>query len=361
MVDPRLVVASLAFAFALLPVAGCTGDSPTTAPPAAPAAPAPAPAAAPPAAGSGDTVATIGSRTITRGELESAVRSQLISIENERYEALRNGLDGLIAVELMAQEATAQGTTPDALIQTEVIAKAGAPSDAEIEQLFQQAQAQLGGRPLDEVRPQLVGYLEQQRQGQRHAAYVEELKAKHPTQIALKPPVVDVDSAGRPGKGGGEDAPIQIVMFSDYECPFCGRAETVVDQVMETYGDKVRLYFRDYPLPFHANATPAAEAANCAAAQDKFWEYHAKLFANQRALGAEDLKRYAGEIGLDQAKFDTCVDERTFQAAVAKDLKDGADVGVDGTPAFFINGRMLSGAQPFEKFKEIIDEELAGS
>jgi protein-disulfide isomerase len=148
-------------------------------------------------------------------------------------------------------------------------------------------------------------------------------------------------------------------MFSDYECPYCKRGEDVVAQVMSTYGDKIRLVFRDYPLPFHANARPAAEAAKCANAQGKFWEYHDKLFANQASLGVEDLKRYAGEVGLDQAQFDSCVGERKFQNDVQADLDAGQQVGVDGTPAFFINGRMLSGAQPFEAFKSVIDEELA--
>jgi protein-disulfide isomerase len=128
---------------------------------------------------------------------------------------------------------------------------------------------------------------------------------------------------------------------------------------MKTYGDKIRLVFRDYPLPFHNHARPAAEAANCANAQGKFWEYHAKLFQNQNQLGPEKLASYADEVGLDKAKFADCVSKKPYAAAIDKDMADGAKVGVNGTPAFFINGRMLSGAQPFDKFKEIIDDELA--
>jgi protein-disulfide isomerase len=109
----------------------------------------------------------------------------------------------------------------------------------------------------------------------------------------------------------------------------------------------------------HPQARPAAEAANCANAQGKFWEYNAKLFANQSALGDDKLKEYAKEIGLDTAKFDQCLAEKPFRAAIDKDIADASKVGVNGTPAFFINGRMLSGAQPFEKFKEVIDDELS--
>ena len=173
--------------------------------------------------------------------------------------------------------------------------------------------------------------------------------------------MVQVDTAGRPERGGGVKAPVTIIEFSDYECPFCGRAEKIVNQVMTTYGDRIRLVYRDFPLEMHQHARLASEAANCANAQGKFWEYHAKLFDNQTALSEEQLKSYAGELGLDKAKFETCLKEKPFKAAIDKDMTDGSKVGVNGTPAFFINGRMLSGAQPFDKFKEVIDDELANA
>ena len=158
---------------------------------------------------------------------------------------------------------------------------------------------------------------------------------------------------------GQPNAPVTLVEFSDYQCPFCGRAEGTVDEVMKAYGEKVRIVYRDYPLPFHPQARPASEAANCAHAQGKFWPYHAKLFANQTALGEDKLKEYAKDVGLDETKFEQCLKDKPFKAAIDKDIADGGKVGVNGTPAFFINGRMLSGAQPFEKFKELIDEELS--
>src|SRR4030095_4193913 len=150
-------------------------------------------------------------------------------------------------------------------------------------------------------------------------AYIDELKSKHKTAVLLRPPVVEVATAGRPEKGG-KNAPVTIIEFSDYECPFCKRAEGVVDQAMATHGDKVKVVFRDFPLPFHANARPAAEAANCANAQGKFWEYHEKLFANQQALEADKLTAYAGEIGLDPAKFAECVAQKPYAAAIDKDI-----------------------------------------
>jgi protein-disulfide isomerase len=317
-------------------------------------------AAGPAGAAAGDgKVATVGNRTITRAELETHVRPKLIEIENERYEALREGLDEMIAEELMKQEAKARGTTPEALEKEEIDAKVAEPTDDEIQKVYDENKAQLGGQTLEQSKPRIVAYLQQEKAEARRGVFLQELKGKHKTAVALRAPVVEVAAAGRPEKGGGAKAPVTIIEFSDYQCPFCKRAEQSVDKVMEAYGNKVRVVFRDFPLPMHSDARPAAEAANCANAQGKFWEYHQKLFANQSALGEDKLKSYAEAVGLDGAKFARCMQEKPFRVAIDKDIADGAKVGVSGTPAFFINGRMLSGAQPFEKFKEVIDEELA--
>jgi protein-disulfide isomerase len=305
------------------------------------------------------SVAAVGNRKISRAELEDHVRAKLIEIENERYEALKQGLDELVAEELMTQEAKARGITPEQLEKQEITDKTVPPSEDEIREVYDANKSQLGAQTLEQIKPRIVAFLDQQKSEERRDAYLGELKKKYKTSIALRAPVVPVETAGRPEKGGGPKAPVTIVEFSDYECPFCGRAEAVVDEVMKAYGDKVRVVFRDYPLPMHANAHKAAQAANCANAQGKFWEYHGKLFANQTELGEDKLKQYAKDLGLDAGKFDKCLADKTYAAAVDKDMADGAKVGVTGTPAFFVNGRMLSGAQPFENFKEVIDEELA--
>jgi protein-disulfide isomerase len=234
-----------------------------------------------------------------------------------------------------------------------------APTDAEIQKVYDENKEELQGQTLEQVKPQIVQYLRNSKMQERLGTFIGELKAKHKTSIALKPPMVEVATAGRPERGGGAKAPITIIEFSDYECPFCKRGEDSIAKVMQAYGDKIRLVFRDFPLPMHPQARPAAEAAGCANAQGKFWEYHAKLFANQTALGEDKLKQYAKDVGLDTAKFDECLAKKPFKAAIDKDIADGSEVGVTGTPAFFVNGRMLSGAQPFEKFKEVIDDELA--
>jgi len=304
-------------------------------------------------------VAVVGGDPISREQLEKHVKAQLIEVENQRYEVLSSGLDDLIATRLFEKEAKARGKTVEQLLAEEVTAKVAAPSDAEVQKVYDDNKAQLGGQTLEQMKSRIVEYLKDQKEGERREAFVKELRQKYPTTISLKAPVVDVATAGRPARGGGEAAPVTIITFSDYECPYCARAEETVARVLKEYGEKVRLVFRNYPLPFHANARSAAEAALCANAQGKFWPFHDKLFAQQASLGLETYKKIAGEVGLDQAKFEQCVAKNEFRTAVDQDMADGAAVGVNGTPAFFINGRMLSGAQPFEKFKEIIEEELA--
>ena len=172
----------------------------------------------------------------------------------------------------------------------------------------------------------------------------------------LKVPV----TAAQPSKGP-VDAPVTIVAFSDFECPFCSRVVPTLTELEKNYGNKIRVVWRNQPLPFHQSALPAAEAAMEAFAQgksEKFWQMHDKLFANQKALTRPDLEKYAGELGLDLPKFKAALDGNKHDAEIKADQEIGNNVGARGTPSFFINGRSLRGAQPTEKFKELIDDEL---
>jgi protein-disulfide isomerase len=162
---------------------------------------------------------------------------------------------------------------------------------------------------------------------------------------------------------GDKNAPVTIIEFSDYQCPFCGRFYSqTLTQLKEKYINtgKVRLVYRDFPLDsIHPQATPAAIAANCAGEQGKYFEYHDKIFENQPGLGSESLKTWAGEIGIDVKKWEACIADPAQLQEVRKDLADGSAVGVQGTPAFFVNGQLVSGAQPYTVFEQIIEGELA--
>lgn len=161
---------------------------------------------------------------------------------------------------------------------------------------------------------------------------------------------------------GDEDAKVTIVEFSDYECPFCGRYfQQTYGQLKTDYIDtgKVRYVFRDFPLSFHQNAMPAALAAECIkekGGDEAYWKMHDKMFENQESLGKDNLKAWAKEIGYD---ISSCMDSEKYKSEIQKDMRDGQEYGVQGTPAFFINGKLISGAQPYSVFKQAIDAELA--
>lgn len=303
-----------------------------------------------------ETAATVGDRTITIAEVEKQVRPQLVEIEQQRFDALSAGLDQIIDEELLSREAKARGVTPAELEKTEIEAKIAAPTPEEVKALYDQHAAEIGGT-FEQVQGQLTDYIRQQRGTAARGAFLASLRAKYPVKVALLPPRIEVGTGGRAARGP-QNAPVTIISFSDYECPFCKKGEETVEKVVETYGDKVRLVHRDFPLSFHKDAHRAAQAARCSEDQGKFWEYHKKLFASTD-LSEAGLNTIAEQVGLDLAKFKECVSSGKYKDAVDRDMADGAAVGVTGTPAFFINGRVLSGAQPFEKFKEIIDAELA--
>ena len=180
-----------------------------------------------------------------------------------------------------------------------------------------------------------------------------------PRPAAPPKPTGPVDiKFGKAPVTGSKTAPVQLVVFSDFECPFCGRVNPTIDQVKKQYGDKVAVAFKHFPLSFHKNAEPAAVASLAAHKQGKFWEMHDKLFENQRALSRNDFVSYAKDLGLDVGKFEKDLDDPSLKQWVKDDMAEGSKVGVRGTPATFINGRMVSGAQPFEAFKTVIEEEL---
>jgi protein-disulfide isomerase len=310
-----------------------------------------------------DVVATVGSTSITLAEVDDkamqmpATNFGSVKLAVAVYQARRAAIDDLVADRLMDAAAKGQGIDRSALIEKEITSKIRPVSDDDVGFWYQTNQARVQGAPLDQVRQPIKTYLTEQRMQEVRDTYLRELKSKTPVKITLDPPRQMIAEAGSPAKGPA-GAPVEIIEFSDFQCPFCFRATPTIRQVMSTYGDKVRLVYRHFPLPNHPNARSAAEAAACAAEQGKFWEYHDRLFADQSKLSQADLKQSAAAVGLDAAKFDNCLDSHKLKAKVDEDVAAGQEAGIDGTPAFFINGRAISGAQPFDMFKRIVDEEL---
>jgi protein-disulfide isomerase len=167
----------------------------------------------------------------------------------------------------------------------------------------------------------------------------------------------EISLDGAPARGG-EKAKVTIVEFLDFQCPFCARVQPTLEQVRKAYGDDVRVAFKHLPLPMHTQAASAAAASEAAHRQGKFWEMHDKIFANARSLSEESYVRWAGELGLDVEKFKQDLASADVKQRVERDAQEAQRLGVSGTPSFFVNGRFVSGAQPFESFKRMVDEEL---
>jgi protein-disulfide isomerase len=315
----------------------------------------------------GAAVAKIGSQTITAGELDELVKRDLAQLDQQyqeqKYQLRHQALEAMIRKRVVEDKAKAQNITPEEMVKRDISSKVPEPSDEEIRALYERAKA--GGQqlpPIDQVKPDIARYIKNQKAQGLLGEYYEQLKKDAKVEVLLpayEPPKVQVAAVG-PAKGP-QGAPVTIVEFSDFECPYCVRAEATVKQVLDAYGDKVRLVYRDFPLPNHARAPKAAEAAHCAGDQAKYWEMHEKLFASGNEIDVPALKKYAGELKLDQAKFDKCLDSGEKARVVEDHKKAGEEAGVSGTPAFFVNGRMISGAQPLEAFKKVIDEELASA
>ncbi len=301
--------------------------------------------------------ATVAGTPIGLAEVDELVRPQLMELRAREHQLRTQALDALVTRTLIEKEAMARGTTAEALDQAEVIARVKV-GDAEIQSVYAANKARLGNKSEAEALAQVRSALLEQRQTERRNAFARELRTRYAVKVLLEPHRVPVELAGAPVRGNPK-APVTIVEFSDFQCPFCVRARPTIARVREVYGDKVRFAFRHYPLDFHPLAQKAGEAAACAGEQDRFWQMHDRLWENPQKLGVPDLKAQAQALGLEALAFSACLDSGRHASVVERDFAAGQAYGVSGTPAFFVNGRPLIGAQPFEAFQAVIDDELA--
>lgn len=311
------------------------------------------------ASGPSGAVATIGADRITESQLEAFVAPQLMSLRRQRQDVLEQGLDRLLAQRLLSKEAEAKGVSMSELLQQEVTAKVAAPTDEEVDEFYESQKDRIGA-PKAQVAERIRQYLTQQKQQASFTAYTDGLKEKYGARVLLPPLRIDVDSADAPAKGPA-DAPVTLVEFGDFECPYCAGLEKTLSEILAHYGDDVRLVFRQFPLEnIHPAAFTSAEASLCAREQDKFWELHDAMYSDQEALSAADLKGTAMRLGMDSERFDRCLDTGKYEAAIRADMRAGEEAGITGTPALFVNGRLVpGGAAAYEVIADLIDEELA--
>jgi protein-disulfide isomerase len=323
--------------------------------------------AAPTAASSGaefpDVLATIGNERITMADVRAKSGDDLERIETQyhqmRSRIVHDALDALLREKVVEAEAKKQGKTVEQLVAAEV--KGGLePSEIEISTWYNENQARTGGRSLDQIRTQITDFLRSEKKKTAEKQLEERLNKERKVVVNFQPYRLTFQNEGAPALGK-EGAPVTLVEFSDFQCPFCNRFAPTLKQVEKNFGDKVHIVYRQYPIAsLHPFAFKAAEASLCAHEQGKFWEMHDILFGEQSKLAVTDLKEKAHRIGLDQKKFDTCLDTGRYVEQVQKDMKEGTRVGVTGTPAVFINGAELKGgAVPYETVAEAIQQELA--
>jgi len=313
-----------------------------------------------PAAGAdGEPVAaTIGGEPITLEEVDERVRGQLASLEQEIYDLRRKALQQLFTERLLEREAERRGISVGELRDAEIGQKAGEVTEESVDALYARIRSRARGRTKDQLRPDLELEVRRQSLAAREKEYRDELARAADVQMLLVPPRADVPVPPDAPSLGATDTPVTIVSFSDYQCPYCHRAQTTVEELLEMYDGKVRLVHRDFPLDIHAGAIPAARAARCAGEQDRFWDYHRGLLSRMTDYSETDLKRRAEELELDPEAFAECLTSGRYDDAIQASFQQARELGVSATPTFFINGRRLEGARPIESFVEVIDEEL---
>jgi protein-disulfide isomerase len=266
----------------------------------------------------------------------------------------------MVAEMLVAEAAETAGLSPAAYEEAEIAKRVKPVTDAEVRSFYGANVSQMQGRSFEDMAALINRFLQEQNQNTARDEVIAALRTSGPPiRVMLEAPrhPVTVES-GNPATGNAS-APVTIVEFSDFQCPFCRQASPTLKRVLQTYGDKVRIVWKDFPLTqIHPEAFKAAEAGHCANEQGRFWEYHDRLFASQDALQPAALKGYAIDLKLDAVAFATCLDSSKYAERVRDGVAEGTRLGVDSTPTIYINGRVLAGAYPYETFVSIIDEEL---
>jgi len=339
---------------ALVLVSGCSAPRPSQA----------QPPRAEEAAGASQVLATVNGGAITEQDVRKAAGLELARLEEQLYELKKSQLDALIDRRLLEAEARQRGVTLEALESSEITGKVAPVTEPEVDAFVEANRARIRG-DVTQLRPQIREYLREQKVAARRAEVVGGLRTAAKVDVRLAAPALfraEVDIAGAPIRGAAT-APVTIVEYSDFHCPFCRRVQPTLTALLEKYPGKVRLVYKHLPLDgLHPQARRVSEAAWCAGQQDRFWQFHDAVYADTSNDASEaTLARYATAAGLDAGKFASCLASPEAKSAVQREVAQGESLGLNSTPGFFVNGREVRGAQPLEAFVAIIDEELRGA
>ena len=303
-------------------------------------------------------IATLDGQPIYEQDLMSVAGPSLLDLRKQEYKLKSDALISLIRKKVVEAEAKKKGLTVDELLKQEVDSKIPEPSDEEAKGYFFAARKS-GTLSFEELKPQLKQLMKNAEIEEARQKYADSLRAQVDVAILLQPPSVHVGYDSTRIRGNS-DAPVTIIEFADFQCPFCQRTEATLKALLAKYAGRVKLAFLDFPLTeIHGQAEKAAEAARCAGEQGKFWEYHDALFADQSKLDESSLIARAGSLHLNESAFRSCLSSGSFKRDIEANREEGTRAGVNGTPAYFVNGVFLSGVQPQAEFERLIDNQLA--
>ena len=284
--------------------------------------------------------AILGDERITSGDIEESLRPLIYQVQKQIYAKRYAALEVKINDILLQNEAQKRKTTTKELLHTEVIAKVPAVTEADAQAFYNENKGRIEGGDFPQVKAQIIQYLQELATRKVELAFAKQLRDRVNVQICLAPPVPPVYSIAthdQPTKGG-KSAAVTLVEFTDFQCPTCARMQPVIERLLSEYGERVRLVIRDFPLSQHTHAFKAAEAAEAAREQGKYWEYTSLLLSNQKGLDVDRLKTYASQLGLDRQRFDGALESGKFRGRIESDIEDGVRVGLNGTPSVFANG-----------------------
>ena len=303
-------------------------------------------------------VAEVNGDKLTTADLERQEGSKLLQSRYAYYEVQRKALDELIDQHLLEAQAQKQKLTVEQLLDHEVNSKLPAePTEDQIHVYYEGLETD---KPYDQdMRGKIRQHIHDARVAKVKAAYLKTLRSQAQIMVELAPPSASVDLAGSPMLGS-KNAPVVLVEFADYQCPYCQKVHADLMKLQKEFGDNLAIAYKDFPLPMHPFAEKAAEAARCAGVQGKFWEFHNWLFEDKK-LEPADLKQQASTLQLNTTQFDACLDSGSQASVVQKDAGEGKRLGLTGTPSFFANGHFFSGAMTYDALRDMVGQQLKAS
>jgi protein-disulfide isomerase len=293
---------------------------------------------------------------IPLSEIERKRPAAMFQARSNYYEAARRTVEEYVEDLLLQEEARKENLTVPELLNRHVdsvIAKD--PSEETFRVLYETADTT---EAFESVRIKIADAIRQKRLAKAKAAYLSSIRNRATVAYLLAPPRAPISLENTSARGPA-NAPVTLTEYADYECPYCQQIQPTIEKLEREFKGKLAFIYKDFPLPMHANAQKAAEASRCAQAQGKYWEYH-DLLAAQKQLDAATLKAHARQLKLDTERFEKCLDGGETAAAVKAQAGEAQNLGLQGTPTFFINGRYVTGSLTYERLRDVILEELAG-